>query len=157
MNVHTEDVDSIGARIRRKRRDVGLSQEALAREMGVSKNTVARWETNVHPPTGENFSKLADRFGVTTDWLLRGDQAPSPKPSPAPERPEWREFRERYEYIGEFTDEQLADIESFAARQIEIKSWMDYVLIAETVRRARPSPTFEAKRAAHAARKSRQN
>lgn len=157
MNVHTQCVDSIGARVRRKRRELGLSQEALARQMGVSKNTVARWETDLHPPTGENLANLADKFGVTTDWLMRGDHAPAAKPSSAPERPEWREFCERYEFVDEFTEEQLADIEAFAARQIEVRSWTDYVLIAETVRRARPSPTFEAKRAAHAAQKKRQN
>lgn len=77
----------------------------------------------------------------------------TPPAAAAPDPPHWQEFLEKYEHVGEFDDGQLADIKGFSARQLRVRSWMDYVMVAETVRRARPSPTFEAKKAEREAQK----
>lgn len=144
-----QDVSSVGQRIRKKRMEIALSQEKLAQKLSVSKNTVARWEADQHPPSGPHYEALADLFGVTADWLMRGE-ARSVAKAEAQVTPEWAEFCQKYEHIDEFSEEQLADIRDFSARQFTAKSWMDYMMVAESIRRARPSPTFEAKRAARA-------
>lgn len=65
---------SLSGRIRIARRRRGLSQEALARDLEVSKNTVARWEAGAQP-RGATVAKIAAALGVSTDWLLAGDRA----------------------------------------------------------------------------------
>ena len=39
-----------------------LSQDALAKEIGVGANTLSRWETGTYKPTPEDLDKLARFF-----------------------------------------------------------------------------------------------
>lgn len=52
----------------RKRR--GLSQEALAELLGVSRQAISKWENGDAIPEIFKLKMIADLFGVTTDWLL---------------------------------------------------------------------------------------
>ena len=54
----------------RLRNKAGLSQEALARVMGLSRMTIANWEKGKTEPSASQIKVLADIFGVTTDQLL---------------------------------------------------------------------------------------
>lgn len=56
--------------IRRLRTALGITQVALARRLGVSKQSVSNWENNNIQPSIELLERLADLFGVTTDQLL---------------------------------------------------------------------------------------
>ena len=42
----------------------GLSQEDLARMIGVSTNTISRWETGIYEPTLNDLELLARKLGV---------------------------------------------------------------------------------------------
>ena len=44
---------TIGEKIALRRRNAGLSQEALAGQLGVSRQAVSRWETNESLPDTE--------------------------------------------------------------------------------------------------------
>lgn len=68
------------------RKRQGLSQEALADRIGVSRQAVSRWELGATMPDAPNLVKLADLFGVTTDYLLREDQTEAHYISTPPER-----------------------------------------------------------------------
>lgn len=70
--------------LQRKRQ--GLSQEELAARIGVSRQAVSRWELGSTMPDAPNLVKLADLFGVTTDYLLRETQAEALR-SPTPSEP----------------------------------------------------------------------
>lgn len=61
----------LASRIRTARLASGLSQDALARRIEVSKNTVARWESGMQPK-GEALVRLADALNVTARWLVTG-------------------------------------------------------------------------------------
>lgn len=47
----------------------GCSQEVLARELGISKSTVAMWETDKRLPSKELYEQIADLFNVDIDYL----------------------------------------------------------------------------------------
>ena len=59
----------IGHRIRELRTayggEGGISQNALAKALNVSGNTVSRWENSFYHPTVEDLQKLAGFFGAT--------------------------------------------------------------------------------------------
>lgn len=46
-----------------------LTQEGLAQEMGVSKSSVAMWETGNRFPSKEIYEQLADFFNADIDFL----------------------------------------------------------------------------------------
>lgn len=60
----------IGTQIRVLRRQKGMTQEALAAEMGVTVGAVSKWENNMTLPDVQMLCNLADYFKVTTDKLL---------------------------------------------------------------------------------------
>jgi DNA-binding transcriptional regulator YiaG len=69
-------------RLRALRRQLGLSQQALAAELGVRQQTVSEWETSAYRPRGASarlLSLVAERAGFQY-------QADSPRP-PAAEAP----------------------------------------------------------------------
>ena len=61
---------TFGEKLVRLRREKGLSQEALAGEMGVSRQAVSRWEMGAAMPDSPNLLKLSRMFGVSADYLL---------------------------------------------------------------------------------------
>ncbi len=52
-----------------RRRALGLTQTALARDIGVHPSTVSRWERALRSPCGQNLAKLMARFGVVQTRL----------------------------------------------------------------------------------------
>ena len=57
------------------RKKAGLSQDALAEQIGVSRQAVSKWELGSAQPELDNIVALAKVFGVTTDWLLTDDES----------------------------------------------------------------------------------
>lgn len=52
------------------RKQAGLSQEALAEKIGVSRQAISKWETGEAAPEITKLPLLARTFNVTADWLL---------------------------------------------------------------------------------------
>lgn len=70
------------------RRQRGMSQEALAEKLGVSRQAVSKWETGDAEPGLDKLRLLADAFDVTADWLLSDEEPPqAPNPPPSKRRP----------------------------------------------------------------------
>ena len=61
---------NIGATIVNLRREKGVTQEQLARAVGVSKPAVSKWETGQSCPDIQLLAPIARYFGVTIDALL---------------------------------------------------------------------------------------
>ena len=55
------------------RKKEGLSQEALAEKLGVSRQAISKWETGDAVPEISKLLLIANTFGVSTDWLLSED------------------------------------------------------------------------------------
>ena len=63
----------IGEKIRELRRRDGRTQEALARELGVTAQAVSRWEKGICYPDMDMLPSIANYFGVTIDELFGYD------------------------------------------------------------------------------------
>jgi len=66
---------TFGEKLQRLRQQAGMSQDALAERLHVSRQAVSRWERDETMPETDKVVMLADLFGVTTDYLLRKQTA----------------------------------------------------------------------------------
>lgn len=57
-------------RLMEMRKERGLSQATVARDLGVSLGIVCYWENNKSDPTASNIAKVARYFNVSSDFLL---------------------------------------------------------------------------------------
>lgn len=64
--------ESIGRRIAQRRLAKGMTQERLAREMGVSAQAVSKWENDLNYPDVTLLAPLARLLETTVDELLTG-------------------------------------------------------------------------------------
>ena len=72
------------------RRQAGLSQEALAEKIGVSRQAISKWETGEASPEISKLPLLVRTFNVTADWLLddeAGFEADEPVEEESAEEP----------------------------------------------------------------------
>ena len=60
----------MGARILRRRKEKGLTQEALANKLGVSNQAVSKWEGDVCCPDLQLLPLLADTLELSLDELF---------------------------------------------------------------------------------------
>lgn len=61
---------TIGQRIAQKRKEQGLSQEALGNQLGVSRQSIYKWESDEAMPEAEKIVRISRQFRVSTDDLL---------------------------------------------------------------------------------------
>ncbi len=59
-----------------ERKKCGWSQEELADMLDVSRQSVSKWESAQSIPDIQKILKMAELFGVSTDYLLREDMEP---------------------------------------------------------------------------------
>ena len=71
----------LSERILSLRKEKGLTQEALAQQLGVSFQAVSKWENGQSCPDIALLPLLAEVFGVSVDSLF-GRQAPEAPPAP---------------------------------------------------------------------------
>jgi transcriptional regulator with XRE-family HTH domain len=64
----------IGSHVRARRKALGLSQLDLARELSVTHQHVSRIELGDATPSLEMLLKVSLKLGVSTDYLLTGQQ-----------------------------------------------------------------------------------
>lgn len=56
------------------RKQLGMSQEQLADKLGVSRQAITKWETNIGIPDIENLIAISKLFNMTIDELLFEEQ-----------------------------------------------------------------------------------
>jgi len=61
-------------RLKELRKEKGLNQKQLAEIFNVKQNTISQWESGEREPDNDTLKALAKYFGVTTDYLLNGDE-----------------------------------------------------------------------------------
>lgn len=64
-------MDTVGQRIRKRRDELGWSQEVLAEEIGIHRNTLAKYETDSNIPTDVVIlCRLATALQVPLEYFL---------------------------------------------------------------------------------------
>lgn len=70
---------AISDKILNLRKERELSQEAFAEMLGVSRQSVSRWESGAAVPDIDKILLLSETFGVSTDYLLKPDPISAPE------------------------------------------------------------------------------
>ena len=61
---------TVGKRVYELRKERGISQQVLAREIKVTQKAIDFWEKEINEPKASYIIALAKFFGVSTDYLL---------------------------------------------------------------------------------------
>lgn len=86
---------TLGENIARLRTQKDWSQGDLADALGISRQSISKWETDTSIPELEKLIKLSELFGVTLDQLVHGEDAPETESAPAPSAPQAAPKREK--------------------------------------------------------------
>lgn len=78
--------DGLGARIRRARQRAKLTQDQLAKRMGVSRPTITQWETGATTPHAKKLEELAKHLGLPRLELFGGLGDPNVREGPGTAR-----------------------------------------------------------------------
>ena len=65
---------TLGARLKKARKDRGLSLYRAAIDLDVERSTVKRWEDGVMEPGNDRIAALAAYYGVRASWLAFGER-----------------------------------------------------------------------------------
>ena len=71
---------TLGNRISYHRKKLGLTQEALAKQLDVTNQAVSKWEADLCCPDVMLLPKIADIFGITVDELFGRERQAEPEP-----------------------------------------------------------------------------
>lgn len=67
------------------RKEHKLSQEALAEKLGLSRQSISKWERAEASPDTDNLIALAEVYGITLDELLGNNEPKEPKQKTQPQ------------------------------------------------------------------------
>ena len=63
----------LSSQMKKYRAEAGLSQDALAEKIFVSRQTISNWETGKNYPDINSLLRMSEVFGISVDSLLKGD------------------------------------------------------------------------------------
>lgn len=64
-------------KLKELRRNRNMLQKDVAKVLNVSISTVSMWEVGSNQPSGDDIKKIANYFGVSTDYLLDNEDSKS--------------------------------------------------------------------------------
>lgn len=73
---------TVGQRIQELRKSEYLSQEEMAEQLEVSKQSISKWELDKAVPGIDKIIRMCELYGVTSDYLLMGREDTSSKEIP---------------------------------------------------------------------------
>jgi transcriptional regulator with XRE-family HTH domain len=72
LEKRSRNQDNFFYRVKLAREKVGISQNELAKKLGVSTNTIQSWEKNVYPKADKTL-QLSSILDCSLNWLLMGE------------------------------------------------------------------------------------
>ncbi|HVL52488.1 MAG TPA: helix-turn-helix transcriptional regulator [Actinomycetota bacterium] len=100
--------------VRARREELGLGQGALAERVGVTQQTISRWENGEVVPPPKRLAKLAAALGLDTRKLL----AYAGYLGAEPETSQWEGLTAFYERMPELSNQELLIIVERAAEEL---------------------------------------
>lgn len=83
MNMVKDGNQNLANAILKIRRDRGLSQEQFAERIGVTRQSVSRWEMGISVPSISTLVLISETFDVSLDTILKGQDNTDVNSEPA--------------------------------------------------------------------------
>lgn len=77
---------TMGERIAAKRKQKGFTQEYLAAKLGISRQSVSKWEKDITRPDTSNLMRLSRQLDTDAGYILTGEGENTAVPKPAVKR-----------------------------------------------------------------------
>lgn len=97
-------------RLIKLRKELNLTQEELAKKIGYTRTAISAWEIGRNEPSNTDTIKLAEYFGVSTDYLLGKSDIRNPENKDLDKLQIGLSAKD----YSNISDEQLKQIEDFA-------------------------------------------
>ena len=142
--------------IRQLQAERGLSQTDVSKLLGISPSVVAHLLSGIRGIGARSIDEIRQSMGLRADYFFEDSIGDSPdyrdylvgaKASsesgehrlnlPAPDPPHWREFLEHYPHVDELAASDLESIKGFASPHHQVRSWVDWMRLAEWLREMR--------------------
>ena len=150
---------TFGEKLRKARKEAGLSQEQFAEKMSVSRSAIAKWESDRGMPDVNNLRIMAQLLGVSVDYLLDEDEKLS-----------FNETKEAIDQAKDYIDVRVSDEEKERLKknineaaeavneqvkvaQSKINEFISKPEVRETLDKAKESAAELAKKGAEALKK----
>lgn len=65
-------MNQMGIRARKRRQEIGLTQKDIAEAVGVSRPFITSFEAGCKIPSVSVLTQIAEKLGVTLDYLVKG-------------------------------------------------------------------------------------
>ena len=95
----TQNMETLGGRLKFLRENEGLTQKELGFEFGIQWNLITYYELEDRPLPVDILLKYSERFCISTDWILKGEETSAK---------DWRRINEIVGY-----EEVIAIFDSF--------------------------------------------
>ncbi len=66
---------TFGSRLKQARQRKHLTQEMVAKRIGIDATTISKYENDKSQPDNEILKLLADLYGASIDWLMTGSMS----------------------------------------------------------------------------------
>ena len=87
---------TLGDKLSKLRKENNYTQEQLAHVLGVSRQAISKWESNLTYPETDKLIRMSELFSCSLDYLLKGAEETDSKRPASEQSPIFRiRFRER--------------------------------------------------------------
>ena len=69
--------ETLGMRIRKRRKELKLTQETMAKKLGLQGGSISQWEDDKTKPNGSNMLSLAQALGCSPEFIMYGENSAS--------------------------------------------------------------------------------
>ncbi|GHC09585.1 MULTISPECIES: helix-turn-helix transcriptional regulator [Gemmobacter] len=119
----SEETATFGDRVTGAREGAGMTQDELAKRLGVKLKTVQAWENDMLEPRANRLQMMAGMLNVSLVWLLTGEgEGPD---GPAPERSAATETRRALAELARIRAQALALARDLGQMERRMKALME--------------------------------
>lgn len=87
---------TLGEKIAKQRKELNYTQEQLADILGVSRQSISKWESDIAYPETDKLIKLGKLFECSMDYLLREDVTEKQSTEPIEKGTAWDKFKKQF-------------------------------------------------------------
>lgn len=125
---------TVSKRIKERREELQLTQEELAKRIGVQRPTLGRWELG-GSISEKMYPKIAEAIGRSVEWVKYGDMGPSLAPEMVSEvsRAVALAYRAMLDRGIELSAEQMARLVAVITRQVSERGALSSSAVSDLV------------------------